>query len=78
MQADGISLGQVKSWQDELKSLGISPKWSGEKNSKYYILYEFKREKFNVVWENNQVIVLTGENPVCFIPILYMSVMYSR
>lgn len=78
MQAVGISLEQVKAWQDELKSLGLSPKWSGEKDGKYYMLYQSGKIKFNVVWDNNKVNVLMGENPVCFIPILYMSVMNNR
>ena len=58
--------------------MGLSPKWSGEKNGKYYILYQLGSAKFNVVWENGKVNVMMGENPVCFIPLLYMSVMNSR
>ena len=78
IQLGGMSLEQVKAWQDELKSMGLSPKWSGEKNGKYYILYQLGSAKFNVVWENGKVNVMMGENPVCFIPLLYMSVMNSR
>ena len=78
IQLAGMSLEQVKAWQDELKSMGLSPKWSGEKNGKYYILYQLGSAKFNVVWENGKVNVMMGENPVCLIPLLYMSVMNSR
>lgn len=78
MQVNGMSLENLKAWQDELKTLGLSPMWSGEKNSRYYIMYQVRNGKFNVVWENGRVNVMISENPVCFIPILYMSVMNNR
>ena len=33
MQVNGMSLENLKAWQDELKSLGLSPMWSGEKTA---------------------------------------------
>ena len=73
MQVDGVTLEQVKAWQDELKRGGLPCRWSGEKNNKYYISYEAGNSKFNVIWDNNKVMVLMDENPVIFIPKLYLS-----
>ena len=46
-----------------------------EETGKYTIFYKLKESTFAIIWENEQVIILMHENPVCFVPILYLSLM---
>lgn len=75
IKINGISLDKVKAYQQELNNNGVKSLGVKEEADKFTIFYKFKESSFAIIWEDEQVIIFMHENPVCFVPILYLSLM---
>ena len=74
IKIEGVSLDKVKSYQQELTNNGLMSLIAEEAN-KFTIFCEIKESSFAIIWENEQVTIFMNKNPVCFMPILYLSLM---
>ena len=75
VRIDGVSLAQVKAYQNELQSMGLPCRESTEKDGKLTLYYRAGGSEFFVIWENGKAEILMTEKPFCLIPILYLMTM---
>ena len=71
----GVSLDKVKSYQQELNNNGFKSLGVKEEADKFTIFYKIQESSFAIIWEKEQVTIFMNKNPVCFMPILYLSLM---
>lgn len=75
-----VSLDEVKAYQRELEhfsktaaaQLGHIRVWGKDEGKKYTVFCKTESSYFAVIWENAQARILMLENPVCFVPRMYL------
>ncbi|MBR1658309.1 MAG: hypothetical protein IJ697_07570 [Synergistaceae bacterium] len=75
IRINNVSLSQVKDYQKELEDEGLRCYGSKDEGKKLTLLYKVKGGRFSIIWENEKVIIHMNEDPVCFIPIMYLYLM---
>ena len=76
----GIRLEEVKAYQQELEQFskaaanqtGQIRVWSKDEGKKFTVFCKTKSSYFAVIWENAQARIIMLENPVCFVPRMYL------
>lgn len=75
IEADGVRLDEVKAWVNDLRDTGLNSLELADDNDKFTVFYKIRNSEFAVIWEKGTAKILMIKNPVCLVPILYLSVM---
>lgn len=78
LRASGVTPEQVKEYQKELSEYGLRFLGSREDDRKISMLYETGGSDFAIFWEDGTAKIITGENHVCLVPVLYLSLMPAK
>lgn len=72
IEINDVSLDEVKVYQKYLAKMGLPCLWSKEEGGKLKLYYIVKNSNFVIFWEKRQVTIYMMDNPICFVPLLYM------
>ncbi len=74
---NGVSLEEVKAYQQELKQISGLRVWDKEEGGKFTVLCQYGSSHFAVMWEDSRARIIMTEKPVCFVPEMYLPAVLS-